>query len=114
MADQFFPTNFDAAPVMPVAATLYTIKATFFNPDTRANVPAPDHVWLLVDVSPRAPVAVARSSQSDSTGMTALGAPPSPRGRFNLLFFPAPHPKKLQRPLLRPFARFTSKSVKPG
>lgn len=93
---------------MPVEATLYTIRASLLNPDTGVGMPAPDHVWLLVDVSLPVPLAIARSTPSDATGTTSLAVPAPLPGRYSLLFFPAPDPQKTSAPdaeLVRSFYR---------
>jgi hypothetical protein len=98
LADQFFPANFDQAPVMPVEATLYTIRATLLNPETGISMPAPDHVWLLVDVSQAQPLAISRSTPSDASGTSSIGVPTPLPGRYSLVFFPAPDPAKTKAP----------------
>jgi len=95
VAEQFFPINFNNAPVVVLGKQTYGIRATIFNPDTNADIIVPDHHWLLL-LGARPSTAVAQSSPSFlSNGTTTLGADQAtlPPGNYSFLLVPSPNPK---------------------
>lgn len=95
MADQFFPINFNNAPIVVLGKQTYGIRATIFNPDTNADIIVPDHHWLLL-LGVRPSTAVARSSPSFlKNGVCMLGADQGtlPAGNYSFLLVPSPNPK---------------------
>lgn len=97
MGQSFFPLDFEQinnVPTITLGIALYFVRATLFDPSSKADITLPAHSWVLLhQPSARGAAlrAIARGTASDANGRCVIMRPnPVEPGRYALGFTPLP------------------------